>query len=133
MLWILVYFYRKNWIHSNTRIFWENFHLQKLYYHSSYNFRRTIFYKIFAVHWFCVGGMKISWFKMLFSYRNIDFWNSALWKKIILILEITPLSTQIKNPRRSRITCNSLLQNHQKSVFWPYFRGLTQNVSPPWI
>jgi hypothetical protein len=27
-----------------------------------------------------------------------------------LILEITPLSTQIKNPRRSKITCNSLFR-----------------------
>ena len=89
------------------------------------NFHRTVFYKIFAVYRFCVGGMRIFWFKMLFSYRNIDFWNSAIWNKMIPIPEITPLSTQIKNPRRSRITCNSLVRIQLFAIikFWDIFEN----------
>jgi hypothetical protein len=99
------------------------------------NFHRTVFYKIFAVYRFCLGGMRIFWFKMLFSYRNIDFWNSAIWNKMIPIPEITPFSTQIKNPRRSRITCNSLVcsdifsDNFGKLLKW----GLQVKFFTAWV
>ena len=48
--------------------------------------------------------------------------------------------TQINRTEREQNTKLSFFENswicsqyHQKTVFWPLFRGLNQNVSPPWI
>jgi hypothetical protein len=43
------------------------------------------------------------------------------------------INCSTKSPRTVLDIFLILLQNHQKTVFWPYFRSRNKNVSYPWI
>jgi hypothetical protein len=65
---------------------------------------------------------------LIYLNKNLAFLKKQTWRMACpirnVLRKLTALFVQNVSP---------WLQNQQKTVFWLYFRGLNQNISPPWI